>query len=209
MLAGLDPKRRHYFGEDFARNGDLSVASPLAEKENLTYRQPFVVELFNIPFKEQELIIFYIIDRLPRFTFGKFDARGNGQYLAEVAMQRYGISRIEQVMLSDAWYRDEMPRFKSFFEDGTIEVARDADHLDDYRAIKMIKGVAKLPDTKTKGADGRQRHGDVAIAAAMSVSATRMDTVEYAYHPVRKRDFEPGSRDIRTTAGFGTMEGTW
>lgn len=209
LLAGLDPKRRHYFGEDFARNGDLSVASPLAEKENLTYRQPFVVELFNVPFKEQELIIFYIIDRLPRFTFGKFDARGNGQYLAEVAMQRYGISRIEQVMLSDAWYRDEMPRFKSFFEDGTIEVARDADHLDDYRAIKMIKGVAKLPDTKTKGADGRQRHGDVAIAVAMSVSATRMDTVEYAYHPVRKREFEQGGREIRTTAGFGTMEGTW
>jgi len=209
LLAALDPKRRHYFGEDFARNGDLTVFSPLAEKENLTYRQPFVVELANIPFKEQELVVFFIIDRLARFTYGNFDARGNGQYLAEVAMQRYGISRIGQVMLSEAWYRAEMPRFKSFFEDGTIEVARHADHLDDYRAIKMIKGVAKLPDTKTKGSDGRQRHGDAAIAVAMAVSATRMDAVEYAYHPVTKRDFEPGSRDIRTTAGFGAIEGTW
>ncbi|ADW18582.1 hypothetical protein Despr_2443 [Desulfobulbus propionicus DSM 2032] len=209
LLAKLDPKRRHYAGEDFARLGDLTVLSPLAEQENLTYRQPFVVELSNVPFKEQELIIFFILDRLPRFSFGKFDARGNGQYLAERAMQRYGTGRIEQVMLSEAWYRDEMPRFKSFFEDGTVEVAKDADHLDDYRAIKMIRGVAKLPDTKNKGADGRQRHGDAAIALALAISATRMEITEYAYHPVRKRDFEPGDRHIRTTAGFGTMEGTW
>ena len=102
LLAALDSKRRHYFGEDFARNGDLTVISPLAEEQGLRYRQPFVVELSNIPFKEQEFILFYIVDRLPRFTFGKLDARGNGQYLAEVAMQRYGASRIEQVMLSDA-----------------------------------------------------------------------------------------------------------
>ena len=175
LLAKLDPARRHFFGEDFARTGDLTVFSPLAELQDLRYRQPFVVELANVPFTEQELIMCYIIRNLPRFTFGKFDARGNGQYLAERAMQHFGASRIEQVMLSDAWYRDEMPRFKQFFEDGVIEVAKDADHLDDYRAIKMIKGVAKLPDTKTKGADGKQRHGDAAIAVAMAISATRME----------------------------------
>lgn len=175
LQATMDPERRHYFGEDFARSGDLTVITPLAERQDLSYRMPFVVELANVPFKEQELILFFIIDLLPRFTFGNLDARGNGQYLAEVAMQKYGTSRIGQVMLSEAWYREEMPRFKSFFEDGVIEVPRDADHLDDYRAIKMIRGVAKLPDTKTKGADGRQRHGDVAIAAALAVAATRMD----------------------------------
>ena len=111
-------------------------------------------------------------------------------------------------MLSEAWYRDEMPRFKSFFEDGTIEVARDADHLDDYRAIKMIKGVAKLPDTKTKGKDGRQRHGDVAIAAAMAVSATRMDSFETEIQSTGRvrpstghLDFT-GSDSRRDTEGF-------
>lgn len=208
LLAGLDPSRRHYFGEDFARSGDLSVIMPLAEQKNLRYRVPFVVEMGNVPFKEQELILFYIVDRLPRFTFGKLDARGNGQYLAEVAMQKYGTSRIEQVMLSDAWYREEMPRFKAFFEDGTIEVARDADHLDDYRAIKMIKGVAKLPDTKTKGADGRQRHGDAAIAAAMAVSATREDSFDVVIHSTGQIRPSHGISDFtgagirRDTVGF-------
>ena len=130
----------------------------------------------------------YIIKRLPRSTFGKFDARGNGQYLAERAMQHFGTGRIEQVMLSDAWYREEMPRFKQFFEDGSIEVAKDADHMDDYRAIKMIKGVAKLPETKTKGKDGKQRHGDAAIAVAMAVSATRMEVGDMEIHSAMPRE---------------------
>jgi phage FluMu gp28-like protein len=195
LLASLDPARRHYFGEDFARTGDLSVFSPLAELANVRYRQPFVVELANVPFTEQEWIMCFIIKRLPRFTYGKFDARGNGQYLAERAMQHFGPDRIEQVMLSEAWYRDEMPRFKQFFEDGVIEVAQDADHLDDYRAIKMIRGVAKLPDTKTQGADGRQRHGDAAIATAMAVSATRMeisDTEVFSSLPREAKDMFRG-----------------
>jgi len=209
LLEKLDPKHRHYAGEDFARLGDLTVLSPLEEREDLTYRQPFVVELSNVPFEEQKLIVFHVLDRLPRFSFGKFDARGNGQYLAERAMQRYGAGRIEQVMLSEAWYRDEMPRFKSFFEDGTVEVAKDADHLDDYRALKMIRGVAKLPETKTKGSDGRQRHGDAAIALAMAISATRMEVTEYAYHPVGRRNDDRIERPIRVTAGLGAGKGLW
>jgi phage FluMu gp28-like protein len=203
LLVCLDPERRHYFGEDFARSGDLTVISPLAERRNMTWRQPFVVELANVPFREQELILVYIVDRLPRFSFGCLDSRGNGQYLAERAMQKYGPSRIAQVMLSDAWYREEMPRFKSFFDDGIIEVAQDADHMDDYRAIKMIKGIAKLPDTKTKGADGRQRHGDAGIAVALAVAATRQEGGPIEFQTVGRprlantglTDFVVGGRD--------------
>ncbi len=175
LLLDLDPKRAHYFGEDFARSGDLTIFFPLAEQQKLKYRAPFVLELRNVPFREQELILIYILDRLPRFTHGCFDARGNGQYLAERAMQKYGTTRITQVMLSEAWYREEMPRFKSFFEDCTIEVPADADHIDDYRAIKMIKGVAKLPDVRTTDKSGKKRHGDAAIGGAMAVAATRME----------------------------------
>lgn len=210
LLAALDPKRCHYFGEDFARSGDLTILFPLAERKKLDYRCPFVVELKNIPFKEQETICFYILDRLPRFSHACFDARGNGQYLAEVAMQKYGETRVSQVMLSEAWYRDEMPRFKSFFEDGTWEVPKDADHLTDYRAIKMIRGVAKLPSDKTTGKDGNKRHGDTAIGAAMACAATRFDgAVEMAYHSVKKADYTDLPRQISTTHGIGRQKGCW
>lgn len=172
LLSGMDDTKRHYFGEDFGRTGDLSVIIPLAEKQTADFKALFVLELRNMPFQQQEQILFYIVDRLPRFSFGALDARGNGQYLAERAMQKYGASRIAEVMLSEKWYRENMPRYKAAFEDRSILLPKDADIIEDHRAFKVIKGVAKLPDTKTKGKDKKQRHGDSGIAGALAWFAT-------------------------------------
>jgi phage FluMu gp28-like protein len=162
----------HYFGEDFARSGDLTVIWPLIQTKTLRLVTPFILELRNVPFEQQKQILFYLVDRLPRFRAGAMDARGNGQYLAEVAMQRYGQTRIAQVMLSTEWYRDNMPPFKAAFEDKTLTIPKDADVLDDLRAIKLEKGVAKVPDSaRTRGSDGRERHGDSAIALVMATHA--------------------------------------
>jgi phage FluMu gp28-like protein len=133
---------------------------------------PFIVELRNVPFEQQKQILFYILDRLPRFRSGAMDARGNGQYLAEVAMQKYGASRIAQVMLSKEWYRENMPQFKAAFEDKKLILPMDADVLADLRTIVMEKGVAKVPDNaRVRGSDGRERHGDTAVALAMATFA--------------------------------------
>ncbi len=176
LLRGrLNPNWRSFFGEDFARSGDLTVLWPSQEKPDLGLTTPFIVELRNMPFEQQKQIVYYIIDRLPRFTAGAFDARGNGQYLAEVAMQKYGATRIAQVMLSAEWYRENMPRFKAAFEDKTIDAPRDADVLSDLRALKMEKGIAKVPDTAhNRGTDGKDRHGDSAIAGALTVFAAKV-----------------------------------
>lgn len=175
VLAGLDPTEDHFLGEDFARSGDLTDLCPLAQAQNLGLRVPFVAELRNVPFEQQRQILFYLCDRLPRFRAGALDARGNGQYLAEVAMQRYGASRIAQVMLSTEWYRDNMPPLKAAFEDKTLSgLPKDADILADLRSVRMEKGVAKVPDNaRVRGADGRDRHGDFAVAIAMAHFAAR------------------------------------
>jgi phage FluMu gp28-like protein len=175
LLSALDPNRNCHFGEDFGRTGDLTVIIPVQELQNATFRAVFVLELRNIPFMQQEQILFYIVDRLPRFRYGALDARGNGQYLAERAMQKYGSTRIAQVMLSDTWYRENMPPYKAAFEDRSILLPKDADIIEDHRAVRMIKGIAKLPETKTKGQDKKQRHGDVAIAGVMAWYATRQE----------------------------------
>ena len=182
LLDALDPERAHYFGEDFGRSGDLTVLWPLAEKQNLSYRVPFAVELRNCPFEQQRQILFYIVDRLPNFRHGCLDARGNGQYLAEVAMQKYGEFRITQVMLSTEWYRDNMPRYKAAYEDKNIEIPRDADVLEDHRLIKMDKGIARVPEERTTGADKGKRHGDAAIAGAMAWAATKVEGPPPASH---------------------------
>lgn len=174
LLRKLVPECRTFIGEDFGRTGDLTVLVPLQETSKLVRRCPFIVELRNIPFKQQEQVFKYLVDRLPRFTGGALDARGNGQYLAEVAMQAYGASRIEMVMLSEGWYRTNMPALKDAFEDGTLtDLPMDADTLADLRAFKVIKGVARIPDTRTTGADGNKRHGDSGVAIALAHYATR------------------------------------
>lgn len=174
LLAILPADAISFNGEDFGRTGDLTVHVPLIQTQNLVRRVPFVVELRNVPFRQQEQIAFYLMDRLPRFTGGAFDARGNGQFLAEVAMQRYGASRIQQVMLSESWYREHMPPVKAALEDGTLDgLPRDADVLADLRTVQVIKGVPRIPDTRTTGEDKGKRHGDAAVAVALAYFASR------------------------------------
>lgn len=171
LLKTLDPALAHYFGEDFARDIDLTVIEPGARLQNLSLRTPFVVELSNVPFRQQEQILFYIVDRLPNFRGGAMDARGNGQYLAEVAMQRYGAGRIQQVMLTRQFYQDNMPKYRVRFEDKTIVLPKDADILDDHRVVRLEKGVPVISDTRRVSGEGGKRHGDAAVAGMLLVYA--------------------------------------
>lgn len=182
LLDALDPFTPHALGEDFGRSGDLTVLWILAILQSLTRTTPFVVELRNVPFEQQKQILFYILDRLPRFRAAKMDARGNGQYLAEVAVQKYG-SRVEAVMLSEGWYRDNMPPMKAAFEDGSLEIPADRDIQDDLRALKIVRGVARIPDARTSDETGK-RHGDAAVALAMAYAASRAEPEEYGFTPV-------------------------
>ncbi|UCU97211.1 hypothetical protein KI616_25260 [Hydrogenophaga taeniospiralis] len=173
-LERLPPEAISFDGEDFGRSGDLSVHVPLIQHQNLVRRVPFTVELRNVPFRQQEQVAFYLLDRLPRFTGGAFDARGNGQYLAEVAMQRYGATRIQQVMLSEGWYREHMPPVKAALEDGNLQdLPKDADTLSDLRAVQVVRGVPRVPDVRSTGEDKGKRHGDAAVAVALAYYASR------------------------------------
>ncbi len=196
ILERLDPERAHGFGEDFARTGDLTVIDILEEGRDLIDRVRLQVELSNCPFRQQEQILCYLIDRLPRFRSGALDARGNGQYLAERMVQHYGAARIEAVMLSNAWYLENMPRFKAALQDGTLDdLPRDAEVRDDLRALRVIDGVPKLPSLKTQTADGvrLQRHGDSAIALALAHYAMRREVapIEWMEAPAKSAYWDP------------------
>ncbi|UDM18432.1 hypothetical protein [Vogesella sp. XCS3] len=174
LLAALPTDAISFNGEDFGRTGDLTVHVPLIQQQNLVRRVPFILELRNVPFRQQEQVCFYLLDRLPGFTGGAFDARGNGQFLAEYAMQRYGASRIQQVMLTESWYREHMPPVKAALEDGTLDgLPKDADVLADLRAVQIVKGVPRIPDSRSTGEDQGKRHGDAAVAVALAYFASR------------------------------------
>jgi phage FluMu gp28-like protein len=179
VLQKLDPDRPHVFGQDFARIRDLSVFLPFEIMKNLTIRAPFVLEMRNVPYEAQKQVLFYVVDRLPRFRAGKLDAGGNGGYLAEVALQKYG-ERIEAVMLTESWYRENMPKYRARFDDGTIILPLNDDIKDDHRLIKLVRGVGRVPDERT-GEKNKKRHGDSAIAGVLGEAASRAEPEMYEY----------------------------
>lgn len=169
LLAALDPKQRSCLGQDFARSRDLSVIHPVQIGQDLRRRPPFLLELADVPFSAQRRILAYIIDRMPRFFHAAIDATGNGASHAEAVRQKYGSSRVSEIKLSPNWYRENMPKLKAAFEDDTFLLPRDDDIANDYRTIKMVDGIAKVPkDARTVGQDGAERHGDSAIAGALA-----------------------------------------
>ena len=180
ILDALNKDLHHGFGEDFARSGDLTVLDIMEEGCDLITRVRGQIELANCPFTQQEQIVFYILSRLPRFRSAAFDARGNGQYLAERAAQKFGQARVEQVMLSDSFYLANMPRFKTALQDATlIDIPKDNQVRDDLRALKLIDGIPKLGKAKTQNGEGEklQRHGDSAISLFLGHYAMKREVI--------------------------------
>ena len=184
LLEKLNPVLRHAFGEDFARTGDLTVMVPMAVEPNLVRTVPFIVELKNVPHKQQEQILKFICDRLPRFCKGKLDARGNGSYLAEAAKDEYGAMKIDEVMISQDFYLQNMPKMKAAFEDATIALVKDDEVASDLRAIQVIKGIPKIPEGNTNDTNKKKhRHGDAAVALCLAYAASFEDGGEIDWTP--------------------------
>jgi phage FluMu gp28-like protein len=177
LVESFDTEREHVFGSDYARHCDFAIFSPLSIEQDLRRKCPFMIEMHNVPTRQQEQIVWYTIDHLPRFRGGAMDATGNGQTLAEYTADRYGRHLIEEVSLNDAWYRDNMGSFQDAFVDQMIDLPRDADIKNDIRMLELINGVIKLPkikDQDTKDSD-LKRHGDSAIALALGWYRSRND----------------------------------
>ncbi|WP_246745743.1 hypothetical protein [Pseudomonas sp. PNP] len=208
LLKAMPTGVQSFYGMDFARSGDLSVFWPLLKEQNLRKRTPFVLEMRNVPFKQQEQILFYIVRRLPNFLKGAHDARGNGQQIAESAAVEFGFNRIEQVMLTEGWYRDNMPPFKAALEDDTLYgIPADKDVTGDIRAFRVVKGVARIPEQRTTEKGGDKRHGDAGVALVLGDFASRQEVEIFEYHrvaPTAQHD-----RQVKHGAGWRSGKGIW
>lgn len=194
LLDGLDPLLRSLTGMDFGRIADLSVIWPIQIMPNLMRKTPFTMELRNVPFEQQREILFYLADRQPRLSGLVLDRTGNGAWLAERTMQRYGAHRVEGIHLTEGWYRDHMPKLKAAFEDASFDIPANAQVVEDFRAIELVNGVARVMVRRNtaKGEDrdpnAGQRHGDAAIAAALVIYAASRDWGSLTNFPIPRRD---------------------
>lgn len=209
VLNQLPREQRHALGEDFARSGHLTVFAPITINDDTTRTVPFLVELANVPYKQQEQALYFICDRLPRRDGIKLDGRGNGNYLAEQAAERYG-NEVEVVMPSVAHYRENMPRFKAAFEDDELVVPKHEDVVNDLGQIVVLRGVPGIDDKENKGSDGHKRHGDSAYAIFLAFLASKEDCRRYELHRLNKPerpDEREERRQVRITRGLKNQRG--
>ncbi len=187
-LAGLDLDPLYAAGFDFARVADLSVFVLMAIEKQLKRREALSVEMRGVPGEEQKLIISMILNAVRhRLVGAAFDATGMGWIVAEDMGRKFGLREddtggglVWAIKFSQEWYRIHMPPLKAAFEDDTIAIAKDAEHLSDLRAVKVTRGIPMVPPTR-EGEKGKRRHGDYAIALALAHFASRMRWVEYGY----------------------------
>lgn len=202
LLGKLDLSKYCYFGQDFARSSDLSAIAIGQYNELANLICHFIVEMRNVPSREQEQVLEFIIDGMPLFAAGKMDGRGNGFGMAEAMQDKYGEEAIELVMASPKTYLEMMPRLKARIEDRTITIPRSDGVVEDLRCIKLVKGVPSIVDrTKDKedGAKGK-RHGDTAIALMHLVAAADEDTGPIEFHRGEERATSGIGGDMVETA---------
>ena len=188
QLDALDLTPNFAFGFDFARVSDLTAGSLMAIEQRLKRREVLAFELRNVPGDEQKLIVKTILQHVrSRLVGAAFDATGMGWTVAEDMGRLFGLREdpegsglIWAVKFTEEWYRIEMPPLKAAFEDDEIAIIADTDHLSDLRAVKVVRGIARVPALR-EGETGKKRHGDHAIAVALAHFASRMRWVEYGY----------------------------
>lgn len=196
LLVALPTQCRHAMGADFGRVHDLTVYWPLTITRAMVKETPFVVELRRVPFKEQEFVGTYLGKRLPNLSGIAPDGTGLGAATAERLLQVFGEQLVEIVMLSQSWYREQMPKFKGAFEDREITIPKDDNHYGDFRLIRTINGVAQVPSDKRtldKARKDKKRHGDAAIACVLAHFAAEHEGFAYSGYAANEAELEGGS----------------
>lgn len=206
-LGKLDMDLRYAMGFDFARVADLSVLPVLAIEPNLNRFEALCIEMRGVPGTEQKLATGMVMEHLrSRLVGAAFDATGMGWTVAEDMGRKFGLRETDEgsglvwaIKFSEDWYRVNMPPLKTAFEDGSLRLIKSDDHLTDLRTVKLLRGIPRVPATRTGDKD-KKRHGDFAIGLALANFAANMRWSEYGYRPVG-----PQSQPQKTTAQDGML----
>lgn len=223
---------RWAIGMDFARHRHFSVIKPAKVSQDLRRDVPFLIEMANAPTRQQEQILWALLDALKEGFPGRWsfagDATGPGQTLMEYTGDRYGRAELDaetgrysggpihEVTLSRPWYGEWMPKYIALFEDGFISLPRDASLEDDHRAVEYVDGIPMVPRLERKDLQDPElvRHGDGAIAGVLMQFAAlnHVTSVPIEFQAAGARAYigdgrADGVATVVTDDAFGTVSG--
>ncbi|EPJ6837706.1 MULTISPECIES: hypothetical protein [Stenotrophomonas] len=223
---------RWAIGMDFARHRHFSVIKPAKVGQDLRRDVPFLIEMANAPTRQQEQILWALLDALKEEFPGRWsfagDATGPGQTLMEYTGDRYGRAELDtetgryiggpihEVTLSRPWYGEWMPKYIALFEDGFLSLPRDASLEDDHRAVEYVDGIPMVPRLERKDLQDPElvRHGDGAIAGVLMQFAAlnHVTSVPIEFQAAGARAYigdgrADGVATVVTDDAFGTVSG--
>lgn len=223
---------RWAIGMDFARHRHFSVIKPAKVGQDLRRDVPFLIEMANAPTRQQEQILWALLDALKEEFPGRWsfagDATGPGQTLMEYTGDRYGRAELDtetgryiggpihEVTLSRPWYGEWMPKYITLFEDGFLSLPRDASLEDDHRAVEYVDGIPMVPRLERKDLQDPElvRHGDGAIAGVLMQFAAlnHVTSVPIEFQAAGARAYigdgrADGVATVVTDDAFGTVSG--
>ena len=174
----LDTRGNHFVGVDFGRVSDLSVFAPVEVLEG-SAAVPFLVELQNVPLRQQEQIADAVLAMMPRLVAARFDATGNGFALAEHCRDTWG-SVVEPVKLAAQWGLEVWPPLRGALSGGTLTIPADDAVTADLLSVRMVNGTPQLARASAK-IKGQSRHGDAAVAIGLGYGASMGREPVYDY----------------------------
>ncbi|ELX8353272.1 TPA: hypothetical protein OUE79_000787 [Acinetobacter baumannii] len=198
-LQKLDKTKQHCAGQDYARHRDFSFILPFYIAQDLRRIAPFVIEMHKVPSRLQQKILWYMLDRLPRFGGIAMDATGNGETIAENTAEKYGAHMVHQIKLSRAWYGLWTPKLVTAFEEDMVDLPIDADLKNDCSAIEEVDGIYMVSKARAKDIKDPElyRHGDGAVAMILAwyASLHLSNAIEFIPLP-SKTDIENNPDDF-------------
>lgn len=208
LLQQLDPRQRHVFAQDYARHRDFSIFGVLGVALGLRRQCGLVIEMHNVPARQQKQIVWHVISRIPNRCGGAMDATGNGETMAEETADKFGQSHVHQIKINRNWYGTWTPKLIKGFEGGMIDLPMDANIAADLRSIESIDGIPMVAPLRREDIKDPEltRHGDAAVMLILGWFATlnMSAPIEFTSVPVHPRGFDnvgdSGGRSLRMRA---------
>lgn len=194
-----------YIGVDIGARNDLFVIWVDELVGDVLWNREIIAKK-RISFAEQDQLLDDVFQRYQVIRCC-MDQTGMGEKPVQDAQKRYG-SRAEGVLFTVPNKLIMATLGKEQFEDRKCRIAMgDKELRADLHKLKKVTGPTGTPRFVAES-DGAG-HADRTWAKFLAANAAHGGKVEYAYHPVSKREHgaDAAGRQIVTTAGFGAISG--
>ncbi len=195
-----------YIGNDIARRHNLWVAWVLEAVGDVLWTRE-IAELERATFAEQDATLDTLMER---YTVVRLcmDQSGMGEKPVEDAQRRYGESRVEGVMFTQASKLHLATIGKQAFEGHKVRIPAGNKKLrSDLHSLKKIVTPTGGVRFDVESADNS--HADRTWAAFLGLYAASVPSAAYKYEAVQVGSRHPMERPVVATTGFKARKGIW